>query len=231
MAAVGERLAKGESIAAVIGSFLVQDGNKKDRTTFAADVRQWRAEAPSFDLLCRSAAAQFVGIAGVVERLLSGFGGLPAWQQTFLLTYGRTKSKLRAVAETTLPDGAACSVTYVNRRILQGKDFDAAFSEAVEEVEAIFVAEAEDRIWRELDLAHEQAELSGDARTALWGQLEVLSRRGQRQGWQKSERRDISGSIKHDHQHTLQLAAAAAGEVNRRLSFSREVKLLPAVGE
>jgi hypothetical protein len=238
MEAVAARLAgtpdrPGESIALVIGSFLAAEGNKKDRSTFAADVRRWRAESPAFDKLCSTAAASTVSISSILERLLSGFGDLPEWQQRFLLVWGRTKSLLRAIAEVDLPDGTPLTVTYVNRRILPGaKDFDPAFAAAAEEVEAIFVAEASDRIWRELDLAHEQAELSGDARTALWGQLEVLSRRGQRQGWQKSERRDISGTVKHDHQHTLQLAAAAAGEVNRRLSFAREVRLLPeAVGE
>lgn len=230
---VAARLAAGEPAPAIIDGFMGH--SKKSRSAFAADLGKWRLDDPSFAALIGKADTPGGGqpVAEppqLLEVLIGAFAALLPWQQDCLRTYGRTKSKLSAVLATHLPDGSPLSMTYLNRRIIPGApEFDQALADAFDEVEAIFVAEAEDRIWRELDLSHQTAVLSGDARTALWGNLEVLARRGKRQGWQKSEDRVISGTVNHNHTHVLEQAAIAAGEHSRQMFAGRpELKLLPA---
>jgi hypothetical protein len=230
---IAERLAAGESVVAVLDSFLAASP-KKSRSAFAADLERWRKEDGAFAALLgaetgAAPAPPAPRVEVLLDSLLGTFGELAAWQQDCLRVYARTKSKLAAVAACRLPDGSPLSMTALNRRILQGaSDFEPALAAAFEEVEAMFVAQAEDRVWEELDIAHQAALLSGDARTALWGQLEVLARRGARQGWQKNERREIAGSVDHKHTLSIEQAANAAADFSKRfLNRPVPVVLIP----
>lgn len=224
---VKARLLAGETILEIIEGFAADPINRKHRTTYAADIRNWRQADPEFAVLSGAPAKVAEAPKGKplpapLVDLRSAFPGLADWQLAFLEEYSRTKSILSSVAGVTLPDGSPLTVTRVNRLLLPGPKQDQTFADAYAEVEAVFVAEAADRVWKSLDMADQSALISGDARTSLWGLFELLRRRGIRQGWGDFERHEITGSVQHVHSVSLEAASRAAHDISRRLYGSTD---------
>lgn len=170
-----------------------------------ADIKRWKEEDEYF----RMAHAEYMAARGRARSDAAGpatFAGRtmdemrPDWRVAFVEAYLRLRSRLKAAEEIGF------SYESIRKRLLPGHEmFDADFKAALEQAEAELIESARADFFRGMDIAREQAESTGDARSLMWGAITYLERKAKGE-FARQESHTVEGTIQHQHQ----LGAAAA---------------------